>query len=92
MKWLVDAVRAFEIMRGTGVKCPADSEKTTRINNRKSVVLTRDVNSGEKLTHNDIAIKRPGYGIGPKYFEQLIGKVVYSDLAKDSVLTWNDLE
>ncbi len=92
MKWLVDAVRAFEIMRGSGIKCPADSEKKTRRNNRKSVVLLRDIDLGEKLTRNDIAIKRPGYGIEPKYFEQLIGKVVHSALKKDSVLTWDNLE
>ena len=91
MKWLVDAVRSFEVMRGTGVKRPADSEKTTRLNNRKSVVLNRAVKAGERLSAQDIAIKRPGYGIGPKYFEQLIGRSVAADMEKDAVLTWNDL-
>lgn len=91
MKWLVDAVRGFEVMRGTGVKRPADSETTTRLNNRKSVVLARAVKAGERLSAQDIAIKRPGYGIPPKHLEQLIGRSVAADMGKDSVLTWNDL-
>lgn len=91
MKWLVDAVRSFEIMRGSGIKHPAASEKTTRINNRKSVVLLRNIAAGERLTACDIAIKRPGYGIAPKHFEQVIGRTLQGDMPKDSVLTWNDL-
>lgn len=91
MKWLVDAVREFEIMRGDGIKRPAESEKNTRRNNRKSVVLNRDITAGERLTENDIAVKRPGYGIAPKYFEQIVGRTLAADMEKDAVLTWNDL-
>jgi len=91
MKWLVEAVRNFEIMRGSGIKRPAASEKITRRNNRKSVVLNRSVKAGERLTEQDIAVKRPGYGIGPKYFEQIVGRTVAADMEKDAVLTWNDL-
>jgi N,N'-diacetyllegionaminate synthase len=91
MKWLVEAVRNFEVMRGSGIKRPAESEKVTRRNNRKSVVLNRRMKAGERLTEQDIAIKRPGYGIGPKYFEQIVGRAVAADMEKDTVLTWNDL-
>lgn len=91
MKWLVEAVRNFEIMRGSGIKRPAESEKITRRNNRKSVVLNRNVKAGTRLTEQDIAVKRPGYGIGPKHFEQIIGRSVAADMEKDAVLTWNDL-
>lgn len=91
MKWLVEAVRAFEIMHGSGIKRPADSEKTTRRNNRKSIVLSRNVKAGERLSEEDIAIKRPGYGIGPKYFEQVVGRTVAADMEKDEVLNWNNL-
>jgi N,N'-diacetyllegionaminate synthase len=92
MKWLVDAVRGYEVMRGNGIKRPAESEKTTRRNNRKSIVLRHAVNAGTRLNESDIAIKRPGYGIQPKNFEQVIGRIVRTDLVEDSVLTWNDLE
>ena len=91
MKWLVEEVRNFEIMRGTGIKRPAESEKITRRNNRKSVVLDRSVKAGTRLTEDDIAVKRPGYGIDPKYFEQIAGRRVASDIERDSVLNWSDL-
>lgn len=91
MKWLVTAIRNFEVMRGSGVKRPADSEQSTRRNNRKSVVLNRSMQAGERLCEQDIAVKRPGYGIGPKYFEQVVGRSIATDMEKDSVLKWNDL-
>ena len=91
MKWLVDAVRNFEEMRGSGIKRPANSEKITRRNNRKSVVLNRSVKDGTRLTEEDIAVKRPGYGIDPKYIEQIAGRRVAKDIEKDSVLNWSDL-
>jgi N,N'-diacetyllegionaminate synthase len=91
MKWLVQAVRDFEIMRGSGIKRPADSEKITRRNNRKSIVLNRSVKAGERLSEQDISVKRPGYGISPKYFEQIVGRTTAIDMEKDAVLTWNDL-
>ena len=91
MKWLVDAVRIFEVMRGSGIKRPADSEKTTRRNNRKSLVLARGVKAGERLTADNVAIKRPGYGIPPKFREQVLGRAASRDLEPDSVLGWDDL-
>ena len=91
MKWLVDAIRSFEVMRGNGVKRPAESERTTRRNNRKSLVITQPVRTGERLTADHVAVKRPGYGIQPKYFEQVLGRTAGRDLDVDTVLDWGDL-
>lgn len=91
MKWLVDAIRTFEVMRGNGIKRPAGSEETTRRNNRKSLVITQAVKAGERLTAAHVAVKRPGYGIQPKYLEQVIGRIAGRDLDIDAVLEWGDL-
>lgn len=91
MRWIMEAVRSFELMRGSGVKHPADSERITRINNRKSVVLARPIRAGERLLRADLAIKRPGTGIAPRFYEQVIGRAVRSDMEADAVLTWDDL-
>lgn len=91
MKWLVDAVREFEAMRGNGIKRPADSEKGTRINNRKSVVLASAVQAGERLSREHLAVKRPGYGIAPKDLEKVIGRRVVGAMDADAVLRWEDL-
>jgi|SRR6266849_4678820 len=91
MRWLVESVRAFELMRGSGIKRPADSERTTRLNNRKSVVLARAVSAGQQLARADLAVKRPGTGIAPRDFDQVIGRAVRSDMEADAVLTWDHL-
>lgn len=92
MKAIVDAVRLFEVMRGSSMKRPAESERLTRINNRKSIVLARPIKAGEALTRAHLAIKRPGYGIAPKFYEQVIGKVALKAIAADEVLRWEDLQ
>jgi N-acetylneuraminate synthase len=91
MTWLVESIRAFESMRGDGVKRPAESERKTRLNNRKSIVLNRSVQSGQVLQLGDLAIKRPGTGIAPKYLPQLLGRRVNSELAEDELLRWEHL-
>ena len=91
MTWLVDAVRAMEVMRGSGIKRPADSERSTRVNNRKSVVLTRTMKQGERIGRADVAIKRPGTGITPAELEYVIGRSPRIDMASDDVLKWDDL-
>ena len=63
MRWLVDAIRAFEVMRGNGIKQPADSEATTRVNNRKSaaraawkeVVAIREGMAGAPIAESEFA-------------------------------------
>lgn len=92
MKSIVDAVRTFEVMRGSGIKRPAESEMTTRRNNRKSVVLTKPLESGEALSRDHLAVKRPGYGIQPKYIDRLVGRTAMRRLDADDVLTWEDLK
>jgi len=91
MRWLVQAIRSFEIMQGNGIKRPADSERVTRLNNRKSIVAARPIAAGQPLCRDDLAVKRPGTGIGPKHFEQLLGRRLRQDAAEDAVLTWDDL-
>jgi N-acetylneuraminate synthase len=91
MKYIIDSVRLFERMRGDGVKRPADSEAGTRRNNRKSIVLEKALAAGEKITAGHIAVKRPGYGIAPKHFDELIGRTVRRDMAAENVLNWEDL-
>lgn len=91
MIWLVDAIRSFEVMRGTGVKGPAASEATTRLNNRKSIVLQRAVTTGHRLVADDLAVKRPGTGIAPKFIDRVVGHTVIRPMQADDVLQWDDL-
>lgn len=92
MKQLVDTIREIEILKGNGIKMPAKGEKTTRKNNRKSIVVVKNISEGEIIDKNNVDIKRPGYGIEPKYLEQIFGKKVNKDLKYDDILTWSDLQ
>ncbi|ACH40718.1 N-acetylneuraminate synthase family protein [Citrifermentans bemidjiense Bem] len=91
MRTIVEQVRTLEAMMGSGVKMPAASEKTTRINNRKSIVAARALPAGHRLTAEDIAVKRPGFGIPPRFREELPGSVLNEPVEQDEVIPWSKL-
>lgn len=91
MKSIVEQVRTLEKMFGSGIKMPAASEHKTRLNNRKSIVAARNLPAGHLLAQHDIAIKRPGVGIAPKFFDQIVGCVLNRQLEEDEVITWSDI-
>jgi len=88
---LVSKVRQLPVLLGDGIKRPASSEMNTRRNNRKSLVLLRDVKTGEKITSQNMSIKRPGYGIPAEYYFNVLGKTASHDLQAEEVLNWEDL-
>jgi len=59
---------------------------------RRSIYVVRDIDSGEVLTKENIRRIRPGYGLPPKYFNELIGKRVKSRIEKGTPLDWDMLE
>lgn len=91
MKEIVDRIREFEIMKGTGAKRPVGKEISNRLKNRKSIVTIKPIKKGEKFTSDNIDIKRPGHGIEPKYFDTVLGKTAFDDIEADEVLMWSDL-
>jgi len=90
-KKMIEKVRNIEMALGDGIKRPAKSEATTRKNNRKSIVMTRPLKQGEAITVGSFAIKRPGFGIEPKYAPTLIGRILARDIDEDDVLLWDHL-
>ena len=91
MKEIVDRIREFEVMKGSGAKRPVGKEITNRAKNRKSIVTTKSIKKGERISIENIDIKRPGHGIEPKYFEITLGKVALRDIAEDEVLQQSDI-
>ncbi|MNJ41279.1 N,N'-diacetyllegionaminic acid synthase [compost metagenome] len=89
---LVDKIRMIETALGDGVKRCMPSEESTKAAARKSIVLARDKKAGELLTKDDLEIKRPGTGIEPRYYQEVIGKVLLIDKLCDELLAWGDLE
>ena len=56
---------------------------------RRSIYVVKDINLGEKLTKENIRIIRPGKGLAPKNYENLLGRKVNQNLKKGTALTWS---
>ena len=89
---LVRAVRNVEMAMGDGIKKPSNREENTRSVVRRSLVVTRNVKAGERLSLSDLTLKRPGDGIPPEFREIVMGMKVVRDIQRDAILTWDDLK
>lgn len=88
---LIRKIRLLPVMLGNGIKRPMPTEMNTRKNNRKSLVVTRAIGKGERLSFDNVAIKRPGYGIPCEHYYSVLGKTAGRAIRADSVLQWEDL-
>lgn len=79
----------IDTILGSAEKTVLDCEMIPRREARRSLVLTRDLKSGEIIKKEDIMPKRPGIGISPVYTDIVIGRSVKMDLAEDTILTWD---
>ena len=59
---------------------------------KRSIYVSNYIKSGEKITEKNIKIVRPGYGMHPRYFDEVIGKVVVSDLHPGDKLSFDKLK
>jgi N,N'-diacetyllegionaminate synthase len=82
---LVQQIRDIEIALGSGVKEPHPIEQDCTQVARKSLVAARHLPAGHCLTSNDILVKRPGIGIPPAKFDQLIGLTLAQAIQEDAL-------
>jgi pseudaminic acid synthase len=55
---------------------------------RKSLFVVRDINKGEKFTKNNVRSIRPGYGLSPKYFDEILKYRAKTDVKFGTPLSW----
>jgi N,N'-diacetyllegionaminate synthase len=91
LKQMVAAIRNVESALGDGIKGPAPCEMPNIQVARKSVIATRDLPAGHQLRAEDLAIKRPGNGIAPKFLKLLSGHTLRRGVNEDEIIRWNDL-
>lgn len=88
--------RIVNVLLGTGVKNPSPAELRIAAVARKSIVAAADLPAGKILTTADLAIKRPGTGLLPKYmfgkFNLVLGKRLVKALKRDHLLTLGDVQ
>jgi len=92
LKAMVTAIRNIEqTIASHGRKEPSPSEIPNKAIARKSLHLSRDVSVGSTLTEDDLIPLRPGDGISPMNWQNVIGRSAAHDLAAGHQLTWQDI-
>jgi sialic acid synthase SpsE len=72
-------------------KSPISTEDIARLNARRSIVIAKNLPMGHVITEADITYKRPGTGVSPLRWDEVIGMRTKKALSEDDVLTWDDL-
>ncbi len=91
LKEMVKAIRNIEKALGNGIKKPSKSEKKNIPIARKSIVAKRDIKRGEIFTEENLTTKRPGTGISPMRWKEIIGKKALKDISADKPLNFGDI-
>ena len=83
---MTKAIRSIEIALGDGVKQVSPSERENRLKVRKSIVASKVINAGEEYSSGNLATKRPGKGLSPMCWDQVIGHRAERDYQKDELI------
>lgn len=83
---MVTQIRRMEAMLGSGLKQVAPEEQPNIAVARKSIVASRHISAGELFSEDNITTKRPGYGISPMLWDQVLGQPAKRAFAADELI------
>lgn len=86
LKSMVTSIRNTESALGDGVKRPSESEKKNISIVRKSIIAKKGIKKGETFSENNLSTKRPGTGISPMLWDDLIGGIAEKTYQKDDLI------
>ncbi|MCX8059009.1 MAG: N-acetylneuraminate synthase [Spirochaetes bacterium] len=86
LRLMIKCIRNVEAALGDGIKKPTKSELKNINIARKSIVASRDIKKGEIFSEMNITTKRPGYGINPMRWKEIIGKIASRDFERDEFI------
>lgn len=86
LKAMVDGIRKIEDALGTAEKKPSEVELKNRLVARKSIVAKTAIKKGDILTEENITTKRPGSGINPMKWNEVIGTAAVRDFEEDELI------
>ena len=86
LRAMVKAVRNIERAVGNGLKVPSESEKMNIEVARKSIIAARDIRKGEIFTEENLTTKRPGTGICPMMWNEILGTEARRDFMEDELI------
>ena len=88
---MVDQVREVEKAMGK-VSYGVSKQEETNACFRRSLFVVKDIVAGEKLTPENIRSIRPAYGLKPKYYKEVLGKVAKHEIKRGTPLSFEDIE
>lgn len=92
LKKMVTAIRNIEqALSGNGLKEPSASEEKNKEVARKSLHLTVELKAGDQIVEDHLIPLRPGDGISPMEWTNVVGKTITQDLEPFHKLSWSDL-
>ena len=86
LKAMVKAIRNIEIALGDGIKKPSKSELPNIKIVRKSIVAKTSIKKGDILDRNNLSVKRPGDGINPMKWDEVIGTISKKNYNEDDLI------
>ena len=86
LKLMVLAIRNLEKALGNGVKQPSPSELKNILIARKSIIASFPIRKGERFSEENLTVKRPGSGISPMRWDEIIGEYAAHDFAMDELI------
>jgi N,N'-diacetyllegionaminate synthase len=86
LRAMVDAIRNTEKALGSSIKEPSSSESININIARKSIVASQSIKKGEKLSSENITTKRPGTGISPMEWDEIIGTFAKKNYRMDDLI------
>ncbi len=91
MTAMVKGIREIESALGSSVRQFGPKELGQRKVHRRSIIVSRPVKAGEKFSEKNLTIKRPGIGIKPKYWDDIINTKSSRALQPEEILAWSDI-
>jgi N,N'-diacetyllegionaminate synthase len=86
LKAMVIAIRNIEKAMGDGIKRPSASELKNKSVARKSLVAVCAIQAGEIFSENNLTVKRPGTGLSPMRWNEVLGRKAQRDFAADELI------
>jgi len=86
LKAMIESIRHVERALGSGLKQVSYSERKNVDIARKSIVAYRSIRAGEVFTEDNITVKRPGNGISPMYWDEILGRRAQRDFLEDELI------
>lgn len=88
---LVRTIRNVETALGSSIKEPRESEIPNKIVARKSIIAKCDIKAGDVFSEDNLTTKRPGNGISPMKWYEVLGKVARKDYEEDELIDESEL-